>query len=428
MEQLLHYIWKHRLFPLEPLVTTKGQEVEVLDPGLPNRNAGPDFFNAKIKVGGVIWVGNIEIHESSADWMRHHHNTDAAYDSVILHVAEQVNQPLFRTNGEEIPQLELHCPDRLRRGYEALLKTIDYPACHEVIASLGQTSRLKIHSWLSALETERCEQKAAQILERLSAAKGDWERVFFITLARNFGFGVNNDAFEWWASAVPLSDIRKHRDQLLQVEAAFFGLAGFLRHPDDEYANQLANEYAFLKHKFGWTEPSYLNWRFLRLRPTNFPHVRIAQLACLYHRSEHLFSQMLETTEVEQVKRLFMGGTSAYWNTHYMFGANSDDYPKSLGRNAIELLLINTVVPFLYAYGRFLGDDNYCERAGEWLESLRPEDNHITRMWEQAGIKAQHAGDSQALIQLKKNYCDPKKCLYCRFGYEYFLKFVDRNP
>lgn len=233
MEQLLHYAWKHKLFPLHPLSTTDGQSVEIIDPGLANADAGPDFFNAKIKLDGVLWVGNVEIHERASDWFRHNHDKNKAYDSVILHVVSDIDVAVSRSNGEPIPQMEFHCPSYLSENYGELIHTAHYPACYRLIPQLPP---FLIHSFLSSLQTERFEQKTEQIARRLQACGMDWEHAFFITLARNFGFGVNSDAFELWAQSIPLSAVAKHRDDLFQVEAFFFGQAGLLEElPADEY-------------------------------------------------------------------------------------------------------------------------------------------------------------------------------------------------
>ncbi len=420
MEHLLHYVWKHKLFPLKSLVTTDGQTLEIIDPGLPNPDAGADFFNAKIKLNGVIWVGNVEIHERASDWKRHHHDHDTAYDSVILHVASLIDTGIFRTNGEPIPQFELHCPPQVTENYRELLQSSHYPPCYRLIPQL---SRLTIHSFLSTLQTERFEQKTRQIEQRLNANGNDWEHAFFITLSRNFGFGINSDAFELWAQSIPLQAVNKHRDSLLQIEAFFFGQAGLLNElPTDDYTRSLIREYQFLSHKFHLTPSSHLRWRLLRLRPGNFPHIRIAQLACLYHHSQGLFSRLMERTTLQDLRKEFKGSTSPYWETHYVFGEPSPSSPKALSTSSIDLLIINTVIPFLYAYGKYKSDERLYQRADTLLESLKPENNYIIRQWKECGLTAAHAGDSQALIQLKKNYCDPKKCLYCRIGYEYFKK------
>ena len=420
MEQLLHYVWKHKIFPLKELKTTSGQLLEVIDTGLSNRNSGPDFFNAKIKLDGVLWVGNIEIHTSSSDWMKHGHHTNAAYDNVILHVATNIDAEVKRSNGESIPQLQLDCPEQVRKNFDELISTDSYPPCYRIIPTL---SSFTVHSWMSALQMERFEQKNAQLIERLRLCNNHWEDAFFMTLARNFGFGLNGDAFETWAKVIPLRAVDKHRDNLFQVEAIFFGQAGILADPEgDEYYMKLKREYEYLAHKFGLTPMDVTRWRFLRLRPNNFPHVRIAQLASLYHRTYGLLSQLMEKETLKDVRDLLRGGTSEYWLTHYTFGGSSPSRPKTLSESSLNLLIINTVVTFLYAYGLHKGNERMCTRATAFLEELKPENNYIIRMWSECGLKVSHAGDSQALIQLKKEYCDKKKCLYCRIGYEYLKR------
>jgi hypothetical protein len=270
---------------------------------------------------------------------------------------------------------------------------------------------------------ERFEQKNAHLIERLRFCNNHWEDAFFITLARNFGFSLNAEAFEEWAKHIPLRAIDKHRDNLFQVEAFFLGQAGILGDIDgDEYYLRLKREYEYLAHKFELSPMDVTRWRFLRLRPNNFPHVRIAQLANLYHRSYGLLSQLMEKETLKEVRDLLRGGTSEYWLSHYTFGGCSPAYPKTLSDSSLNLIVINTVVPFLYAYGIHRGKEKLCSRATAFLEGLKPENNYIIRMWSECGLKVSHAGDSQALIQLKKEYCDKKKCLYCRIGYEYLKR------
>ena len=420
MEQLLHYVWKHKIFPLKELKTTTGQQVEVIDTGLANTDAGPGFFNAKLKLDGVLWIGNIEIHERSSDWFKHGHHADAGYNSVILHIASEIDMEISRSNGERIPQIQLICPEAVRTNYKELLETASYPPCYRIIPSL---SPFTAHSWMSALQMERFEQKATLLNERLKRCQGNWEDAFFITLARNFGFGLNGDAFETWAHQLPFRAVDKHRNDLFQIEAIFFGQAGILEDSDgDGYYLRLKKEYTYLQHKFGLIPMDASLWRFLRLRPANFPHIRIAQLACLYHRAYGLLSRIMETETLQGVRDILKGGTSEYWLTHYTFGGSSPSRPKTLSNTSLDLLIINTVVTFLYAYGLHKGNPVLCARAGSFLEELKAENNYITRMWEQCGMKASNAADSQALIQLKKEYCDKKKCLYCRIGYEYLKR------
>ena len=423
MEHLLHYVWKHKLFPLKVLQTTNGLPVEVIDSGLQNPNAGPDFFNAKLKIDGALWVGNIEIHTHSSDWFRHGHDCDKAYDSVILHVVSEVDTEITRTNGEQIPQLLLTCPENVQSHYHELCVADHYPACYPILASLP---KLTIHSWLTALQTERLEQKAQLIMQRLELCNSNWEDAFFITLARNFGFGLNGDAFETWAGLLPFRAMDKHRNDLFQIEAFFYGLAGLLeeaflkKEQEDEYSLRLCKEFRYLQRKFeiGQGMDATL-WRFLRLRPENFPHIRLAQLAYLYQKGDKLFSRLLEAETLADVRTLLDARTSPYWENHYLFGRLSSQKEKAMGERSKDLIIINTVVPFLYTYGLHKADERMCERAARFLEELKAESNHIIRSWSDAGLPVVSAADSQALIQLQKEYCDKRKCLYCRFGYEY---------
>ena len=485
MEKLLHYVWKHRLFPLTPLATTQGQEVDVIDPGLHNSNAGPDFFNAKVRIGGTLWVGNVEVHDKASEWYSHRHDRDAAYDNVVLHVVGDADTDVTTANGGRPPQLVLPVPQTVSDNYAELLSTDSYPPCYRVIGSLP---RLTVHSWMSALQTERLQQKTEAIEQRVKAAEGAWERAFFTTLARNFGFGVNGDAFEAWANALPLDAAAHHRDDPFQIEALFLGQAGLLNvaavaerrqieTAADSYFQRLSKEYDYLAHKFRLTPMDGRQWRFLRLRPQNFPYIRIAQLVHLYCSRHCSLSIMADCETLDDARRMLSTETTPYWHNHYTFGQETADsttgltecsaqqaegaggrseegaLPSSDGKGRLvetggrrsegealpsaksakrlskaskDLLIINTVVPMLYAYGRHTASEKLCHRAFAFLEELKAENNTIVRMWQQCGLPVENAGDSQALIQLKRQYCDRKDCLRCRFGYE-FLKVKTKS-
>ena len=418
------------MWPAGGLTTTDGREVEVIDPGLHNRNQGPDFFNAKVKIGGRLWVGNVEIHDRTTDWYRHGHDRDAAYDSVVLHVVGQADGEVTTTSGQPIAQLELMVPPAVSEHYRQLMQTEDYPPCYAIIPQL---STLMVHSWLSALQTERLEQKTQAIARRAERSNGSWEEAYFVTLARNYGFGINGDAFEQWAQNVPLQAVGKHRDDLFQVEAIFMGQAGLLdpeaipgRHwaeaLADGYFARLANEYRYLAHKFSLQPIDRRLWRFLRLRPQNFPHIRLAQLATLYCERRTGLAALASCTTIEQLKDLMQTRVTPYWQTHYTFGPAHPRSEKMLSEASLQLLVINTCIPMLFAYGRHTSDERLCDRAFELLEQLKAEQNHIVRMWRKCGLEVKSAADSQALIQLKREYCDRRDCLRCRFGYEYLKK------
>ena len=427
MEQLLHYVWKHKMLPLQEMKTTKGLHIEVIDSGLHNMNSGPDFFNAKIKIDDTLWVGNVEIHDKASDWYLHKHDKDERYNNVILHVCGDIDMEVKNQNGDCIPQLQLDVPEHVTQHYAELLSTDKYPPCYKIIPEL---SNLMVHSWMSALQTERLEQKTDAIINRVEQCNGSWEAGFFVTLARNFGFGINGDAFEHWALSIPLNDVAHHRDNLFQIEAIFMGQAGLMdldtvpaKYHEiaiaDGYFNKLKDEYTYLKHKFGLQQIDSNMWRFLRLRPQNFPHIRISQLANMYYTAKCSISQIVECDTVKEAMNTMHTGVTEYWETHYTFGSESEKNEKHISPFSLNLLMINTVIPVLFAYGRHQSKEKYCDRAFDFLEQLKAENNHIVRMWKECGLNVENAGDSQALIQLKNEYCDKKNCLRCRIGYEY---------
>lgn len=415
MERLLHYVWKYKLYTATPLITTEGRPVQVIDPGMQNTDAGPDFFNAKIKIDGTLWVGSVEIHDKSSDWLLHHHDTDKAYDCVILHIIGFNDFLPVRTNGNPIPQMLLTVPENILRSIDWLLYREAALPCLDHITGIAP---LHIACWMEALLSERLERKTHDIFLLLDAYQTDWNEVFYITLTRNFGFGVNNDAFERLAKSLPLRCIQKQRNSHSQIEAMLFGQAGMLEEEnDDHYYRLLQREYDFLRHKFGLSPMEDFVFKNLRTRPVNFPYLKVAQLAALWVRYDTLFSAILEARSTGEIKKYFRIPPSGYWETHYHFRYASPRKEKTIGENALNILLINTVVPMLFAYGLHNKRPEYCERATRLLESIPPEKNTIVTTFYNAGITVRHAGDSQALIQLKREYCEKKKCLYCRIGF-----------
>lgn len=419
MEKLLHYAWLHRRFlPLLPK-TTRGEDIEIIDPGLWNHNAGPDFFNAKIKVGGTMWVGNVEIHILSSDWTRHRHHEDAAYDNVILHVVQKADAEAYTLSGRQLMQMEMEPEPLLRENYAALLAEAAYPPCYRIIPDVP---KIMAHAWMTALTAERLEAKTERIKKYLQRTQGDWERTFFIALARNFGFNVNSEAFEQWAFSIEPSQVGKHRDNLQQVEAYFMGQAGLLTDEAvaptdrDDYFIRLQKEYRFLQNKFSLVPMQENMWRYMRLRPHNFPTVRLSQLANLYHKGHLNFSLLLEAQSLGDFHALLSAQATPYWCTHFRFGRESKTQQKQLRQNSLDLLCINTAAPLLFAYGQLHNKSEICDRAFNLLETIKSEQNYITRTWKSVGLEAEHAADSQALIHLKTRYCDRKDCLRCRFG------------
>lgn len=432
MELLLHYVWKHKLFPLHELITDGGKTVEVIDPGLHNRDAGPDFFNAKLRIDGTLWVGNVEIHTRSSDWYAHGHHTDKTYDNVVLHVASLIDRAVFTSSGLRLPQLYLQVPASVEANYHELLTTERYPPCYRIIGSL---SAVLTHSWMSALQTERLERKTEEIMRRVERYAGSWETALFVTLARAYGFGINGSAFEAWAESVPLGSAAHHRDDRFQIEALFMGQAGLLDESiipersrseavSDGFFARMRGEYLYLAHKFSLRPIDPARWKFLRLRPQSFPHIRLSQIAGLYCGRRAGLRSLIECATLDAVRDMLRTGVSPYWQTHYTFGSPSAKNDKHLSPASLNLLVINAAVPMLFAYGRYTGDDRLCERALAFLDELKAENNHIVRMWRECGLKVTTAGDSQALIQLKNEYCDKRDCLRCRFGYEYLKRRV----
>ena len=431
MEKLLQYVWRHKLFPLHELNTTKGNNVEIIDVGLQNYDAGPDFFNAKVKIDGTMWVGNVEIHMKSSEWYVHEHEKDKAYNNVILHVTDDADTEVTTESGRTLPQLVLHIPENIFYNYRHLLEEDKYPPCYGIIP---QIETINIHLWIDSLLIERLHRKTNDIVKRVEMSDGSWEKAYFMTLARNYGFGINGDAFEMLASKIPINCAAHQRDNIMQIEAMLMGQAGLL---DDDalqplykenahnegYFDKLKSEYRFLANKYTLTPMDRKMWKFLRLRPQNFPHIRISQIANLYCSRKADLADIIECNSADELKQVFDTEVTPYWETHYTFGSTSCKTFKNLSSASINLLIINTAVPIMFAYGRHRGDQNLCDKAMNILEGLNAENNYITRMWHMCGLDVKTAGDSQALIQLKKEYCDTRNCLRCRIGYEYLKKF-----
>ena len=416
MEGLLQYIWQHKLWLSEDMVTNDGRRVRVIDPGLLNTDAGPDFFNAKVEIDGRLWVGNVEIHVRASDWKRHHHDEDPAYDSVILHVVEKDDAPVHRINGELIPQVELKVSPRFNESYDRLVNAhVELPCA----ARLKEVPQLTVTEWVEALAFERLHGKVDRIRDLYERYNGSWEDICYVLLARTLGFGINNDAFERLARVTPLRLLHKHSDSILQVEALLFGQAGLLNgaHSEDTYYQQLMREYAFLANKFSLRPIEGTAWRLFRSRPQNFPFRRIALLAQFVHGGFNLMNDILHAADTKASRQLFDVELSGYWTTHYSFGKPLPSAGRALSNSSIDVVLINTVAPLYYARGEMTDDYAMTDRAIALLEDIRPEQNSIVTMFRNAGIKCDDALTSQALIQLRRNYCEARKCIYCRLGH-----------
>ena len=418
----MQYVWKHRLWRSEDMVTNTGKKVRVVDPGLLNTDAGPDFFNAKIEIDGHMWVGNVEMHYRATDWKRHHHDSDKAYDSVILHVVAKDDAPVRRTNGELIPQLVLEVSPQFNADYASLVgAAIEVPCATKI----KQVPHLTIVEWVEGLAFERLHGKVERIHQLIDSFNGSWEDVCYVTLARNFGFGINNDAFERLARRTPLRLLGKHSDSVLQIEALLFGQAGMLdaQKPGmDSYYNQLCTEYAFLSNKFQLTPMEKESWKLFRIRPQNFPYRRIAMLAQFIEGGFRMMNRILEAEGEKEMRALFEVELSGYWIKHYTFGKPNERATATLSRSSIDIILINTVAPLLYAYGELTGNYEMTDKAIKLLEDLRAESNSIVSHFVTYGIDCPDALTSQALVQLKREYCDARKCIYCKIGHHLLSK------
>jgi hypothetical protein len=422
MEYLLHYIWKHRLYDKDSMVTGDGQRFEVIDAGISNTNSGPDFFNAKIRIGDKLWAGNIEIHKSASDWYRHRHDSDKAYNSVILHVVESLDTPEIRDeSGRLIPQWEMQIPHHVRDNYSFLHDSDRDIPC---LGQINTIPEIYLNDWKAALLTERLERKANDIFHLLEEYKNDWNETFYIILARYFGFGINNEAFERLAKSLPLKTVLKHSPFPRQTEALFLGQAGMLDRDEhiDDYYDELRQEYLFLKDKYGLQPLESHIFKNMRIRPNNFPHIKLVQLAGIACSRQGLFSEITATDNEQRLRSLFTVELSEYWKTHYTFGKPSPRNEKKPGMSSISILLINVVVPMLFACGKKKNDPELTEKALHLLETTAAEQNYIVTQFVRAGIKVANACDTQALIQLKREYCEKKKCIYCRIGHRLLAK------
>ena len=397
-----------------------GRKVRVLDPGVLNRDAGPDFFNAKVSIEGRVWAGNIEIHMRASDWHRHGHDSDPAYDNVILHVVAQSDTRIRRHDGSDIPQMQVRLPENFYQTFAYLTKANSETRCASRLHAIDSLRRA---DWIETLTIERLQHKAARIEEALRDSHGDWNAACFLTLARALGFGLNGLPFEMLAQSIDLNHLRRHADNILQMEAIFFGQAGMLDpsvNPTDRRYQLMCREYQFLARKYAMHPIPRASWKFARTRPQNLPYRRIALLAKAMAESPDLLSKIIRTRGDEDMLRpLFRWQVDPYWSRRLTFGGDgqTDANPPSLSESSISVLLINVAAPLIYAYALLHSDHEMKEAALSLLTGLPPERNAIVRSWQSMGFKVADAGTSQALIHLRKEYCDRNECLRCRFGH-----------
>lgn len=414
-EDFLYYLWQYKTYKL-PLCTMGGEEITVLDTGMRNYDSGPDFSFAKLKIGDTVWAGNVEMHLKSSDWIRHGHGDDPAYESVILHVVYEHDADVVTSGGSKLDVLELK--ERLENGeyarYKKLITSKTWVACSGQIKEINDVN---LYAWLDRLLVERLEAKVEVVEALLQSTKNNWEQAFYISLARNFGFNTNSDAFELLARHTPIEVLARYKNSLFQLEALLFGQSSLINpNLKEEYPKSLYEEYVFLQKKHHLSPINASMWKFLRMRPVNFPSIRIAQFAKLVHQSSHLFSVIIDTDKLEDLRVFFELDPSVYWEDHYVFGKKSKVQKKCFGYSSFDLVLINTIVPFLFVYAQHQGDEALRNRALMFLQHTKAESNAMVKSFGREGVKVHHAGHSQALIQLKNNYCQHQKCLQCTVG------------
>lgn len=412
----MHYIWQHRLWLQRDMTTIDGRRINVIDPGLLNNNAGPDFFNAKIEIGDELWCGNVEMHVKASDWYNHGHHNNNAYDSVILHVVCIDDTKVKRPDGNEIAQLVMPCNPDFRARYDEMVNNDHEPYCHN---ELGKLPDIYVTDWLSSLSYERIIQKVDHIRNLNHRLGGNRIETLYVILARSLGFGINSDAFERLALATPLHCLLKHRDSPESIEGTLFGQAGFLDDADDNsfYVERMRQEFTFMSNKFNLKRPVSLGWRMARMRPQNFPHRRIATLAAMICSGFNIAADIFNVRSEDDARKLFDIDLTGYWSRRYNFKSETAKSVKALSHDSITTLIINVVVPMLYCYGTDYRNNELIDTAVNLLHTLKPENNHIIRMFSDAGISCDDAFTSQAIIQLRRNYCEPRKCLYCRIGH-----------
>ena len=427
MERLTHYVWQYRLLTPDDMVTVDGRRVCVIDPGRYNTGAGPDFFNAKVRIGDRLWAGDVEMHVRASDWHRHGHDGDRAYDSVVLHVVDADDTPIYRANGEVIAQMRMQCSPHFHEHYAQLTGRADSGL--PCVAELSAMSPLHVTSWLTSLAYERMYAKSDALLELLEAYTGDWQQAVYVLLARGLGFSINAEPMQRLARAVPLAFLRRHSDSLISIESLLFGQAGLL--PDegraDAYGCALRREYEFYRHKFSLKPLESPGWR-LKVRPTNTPVRRVAALASMLEGGFSLVSGILDAQSPDDAIELFRKPMSGYWAHRYTFGGvENERVPDSLSRASATVLTINVAVPLLVAYGTRHGDEAMVERAMEWLTQLPPESNSVVSLFAGAGVPVRDAFGSQAVLQLRRRYCETRSCLLCRVGHRVLSRKARRE-
>ncbi len=411
---LLQHIWQYGLYDRRAMKTTDGLDIEVVSPGMHNTNAGPDFIDARIKIGSTLWVGCVEIHRKSSDWQLHKHSGNPAYNNVVLHVVLEHDTEIRTQNGVLIPVTELKFHPKIEQNYRQLYESRLWIPCESRFSSIEP---IFLNMWIESLSVERMERKSEAIISMVKHTNQNYNEAFYRLLASNFGFKTNAAPFERLARSLPIATINKIAGNAVAIEAALFGQAGFLSNtPVDDYQQMLQQEYLVLQHRFSLTGLSANEWKFFRLRPANFPTVRLAQFSALLAKNTDFMGLILDSPQVPQLRELFRLEVSDYWQTHHQLGKESKRKTLSLGNDSIDNILINTVCPFLFVYGLQHGDEVLKNRALGWLEDISAEENNVISGWRRMGANAENARHSQAYLELKTRYCDARRCLECQVG------------
>lgn len=414
-EKLLHYIWQFSHFDITSLFTSLNLPLSIYSVGKPNHDAGPDFLNARVNIDGLDWHGNVEIHVNSSDWSKHKHQNDKRYNSVILHVVWQNDKEIRNNNGDCIPCLELKplVDNKLLNFYQQLMHSKNWILCESYIT---QVDEFIVSQFFERLLIERLEEKSNVLSKKLRNSKNNWECIFYQSLCQSIGLKINAESMLSLSNRLPFSILAKHRNNLFQIEALLFGVAGFLNDVDDSYGQSLKKEYSFLKHKYDLKEMEVEQWLFMRLRPSSFPTVRIAQLAKLIFNNANLFSKVVEAKSIDRLKKIFESSVSDYWLTHYHFKKKSHHRKKSIGINLFHSIVINSVCSLLFVYAKEKGNIAFQEKSIQFLQEVKAENNNVVKRFNGMGLVVRNAAQSQVLIQLKRKYCEAKKCLNCNIG------------
>ena len=408
-EEFLHYLFEYQLI--------ENTEFEIISPGLKNNDSGPDFFNSKIRIGETVWAGNVEIHINASDWHKHGHQKDKAYDNIILHLVLKNDKDIFSTKGELIPAFEIKYNSEIYKNYNSLISNSLWVHCEKELPNIDTLTKI---SFLDKLAIDRLQRKTEFFDQLLEYNNNNWEETFFQALAKGFGGKVNNIPFELLSKSVSLNTILKNRGNILSIEAILYGQSGLLEDDSitDSYYSKLQNEYKFLKQKYQLEAIRPELWKFSKIRPYNFPTIKISLIAQLLNQYNSLFSKVIDCKTIIELETLFEIKASEYWEEHYTFGKASKSLSKRIGKSSKHNLIINTIIPFVYVYATQTNKEELKERCIDWLIAIPPEKNNITKKWEERGFENKNAMESQALIELKNEKCSKHLCLDCRIAHK----------